>query len=357
MVPRRSPPGLPALSVVLLLAGAMIAISISDRTPSMAGQPAALRAAPAPILVQAQTQSDRSAAERRRKLGAVRNWGYWLSSFEVEGLAAAPHDLMVIDSEVSANRSFERERTPAEMARMKRRPDGSARILLAYLSIGEAERYRPYWQPEWYDAAKKPAWLGQENRRWAGNFAVQYWHPEWQQLIFGAAESYLDRIMAQGFDGVYLDRADAFFQWKKLQPSARPDMATFIARLANHARKRNPQFLIIMQNAEELLEDAPVLHAIDGIAKEDLLYGVRRAEEANKPDDVAWSVELLQMAQKAGRKVLVVEYLKDPEKMAAAANRLLEEGFVPYFAPRRLHCLNPPAVPTESRALPEHPCR
>jgi hypothetical protein len=33
-----------------------------------------------------------------------------------------------------------------------------------------------------------------------------------------------------------------------------------------------------MQNAEELIEESSVLDAIDGIAKEDLLYGVRRAE-------------------------------------------------------------------------------
>ena len=67
---------------------------------------------------------------------------------------------------------------------MQRRPDGRARLLLAYRSVGEAERYRPYWQQEWYDPAAKPAWLGKENRRWAGNFAVQFWQPEWQKLIF-----------------------------------------------------------------------------------------------------------------------------------------------------------------------------
>ena len=240
---------------------------------------------------------------------------------------------------------------------MKRRPDGRNRVLLAYLSIGEAERYRPYWQPDWNDPARKPPWLDKENRRWAGNYAVQFWRPEWQQLIFGTPESYLDRIVAQGFDGVYLDRADALFQWRKLHPSSRTDMSAFIAALAAHARRQKPEFLVVMQNAEELLEEPAVLDAVDGIAKEDLLYGVRRAEEPNKIDDVNWSIELLHVAQSAGRKVLVVEYLKDPEKIAAAATRILEEGFVPYFAPRRLHCLNPPAIPDAAGKLPEHPCR
>jgi cysteinyl-tRNA synthetase len=356
MTPRIFPAVLPTLSIAAPLGGLLLLVA--SHQAGVSADPQDSRQA-SPVLIQAQAQPhpERSATDRRRQLDTVRNWGYWLSSFEVASVAAAPHDLLVVDSEISADRTFERELSPAEVARMKHRRDGSSRVLLAYLSIGEAERYRPYWQQDWYDLAKKPAWLGSENRRWAGNFAVQYWQPEWQQLIFGAPESYLDRVIAQGFDGVYLDRADVFLEWKRSHPSARADMVTFIARLAEHARKRNPQFLIVLQNAEELLEDPRVLDAIDGIAKEDLLYGVRRAEEANKPDDVSWSIDLLQMAQAAGRKVLVVEYLKDRAKMAAAASRIRDEGFVPYFAPRQLNCLNPPAMPDSSGALPDHHCR
>jgi cysteinyl-tRNA synthetase, unknown class len=342
------------LSFALALAGATIAVA--DRTSALAEPTGAIRAAP-PALSQAQLPPDRAAAERRRRLHAIRNWGYWLSSFEIEGIAAAPHDLLVIDNGVSANRRFQREPTPEEMVRMKRRPDGSARMLLAYLSIGEAERYRRYWRPEWHDPAKKPAWLGDENRDWAGNFAVRYWHPEWQQLIFGAPDSYLDRIMAEGFDGIYIDRADAFFYWQKEHPSAQQDMAAFLTQLSDYVRKRDPHFLIVLQNAEELLEENAVLEAIDAIAKEDLLYGVDQAETPNKPSDVTWSLKHLRLAQKAGRKVLVVEYLSDPIKTAAATKRILDEGFVPYFAPRLLNCLNPPAVPVEAGRPTDQRCR
>jgi cysteinyl-tRNA synthetase len=311
-----------------------------------------------PAIRQAQaTQSSGLAAERARRMAAVSNWGYWLSSATMGGVAAAPHDLLVVDSEISLNREFQREYSREEVARMKRRPDGSPRVLLAYLSIGEAERYRPYWQPDWYDQTKRPAWLDKENSRWAGNYLVRYWDPEWQRLIFGEPESYLDRIVAQGFDGVYLDRADAYSQWRKENRSAQAEMVTFITRLSEHARKTKPEFLVIMQNAEELLEDKTLFATLDGIAKEDLLFGVRRAQEPNKPKEVEWSIELLRMAREGSRKVLVVEYLKDPTKMAEAAVRLLDEGFVPYFAPRKLHCLNPPAVLDASGKLPEHNCR
>jgi cysteinyl-tRNA synthetase len=175
---------------------------------------------------------------------------------------------------------------------MKHRPDGSPRVLLAYLSIGKLSGIGLIGGRNGeYDAAKKPVWLDKENRRWVGNFLVQFWHPEWQQLIFGSPDSYLDRIVAQGFDGVYLDRADAFFQWRKVQPTAASDMATFIARLADHARKENPEFLVVMQNAEELLEEAPVISTIDGIAKEDLLYGVRRAQSPTNRD-IEWTMQM-----------------------------------------------------------------
>jgi hypothetical protein len=55
--------------------------------------------------------------------------------------------------------------------------------------------------------------------------------------------------------------------------------------------------------------------------------------------------------------VLVVEYLSDPIKTAAATRRILDEGFVPYFAPRLLDCLNPPAVPIEAGRPPDQRCR
>jgi cysteinyl-tRNA synthetase len=354
----------PAQPLVLLAIalGATAVIAAVGWAPSFANPAATVRKDAAPGALRVQLEADNAAAERRRRIGAVRNWGYLLNSIDAATVAASPHQLLVIDNGVSANRRFVRELArESEVARMKQHPDGSPRILLAYLSIGEAERYRSYWRPEWYDTAKRPVWLGDVNPIWDGNYDVQFWHPGWQQLMYGTPEAYLDRILAQGFDGAFLDRADVWAKWEKARPSARADMVTFVRRLAEHARKRSPDFLMVMQNAEELLDDTQLMSAIDGVGKEDLLYGIDHTEAANKPEDVTGSLKYLQMARRAGRKVLVVEYLSDPIKMTAAAKRIVEQGFVPYFAPRLLNCLNPPAVPAAPAnapaALPEHPCR
>jgi cysteinyl-tRNA synthetase len=101
----------------------------------------------------------------------------------------------------------------AEVARLKRLPSGGARTVIAYLSVGEAETYRSYWNPAW--KRSRPEWLAEENPEWAGNVKVRYWHPAWRTLVFGTPESALDRILAAGFDGAYLDIVDAFHYFEK----------------------------------------------------------------------------------------------------------------------------------------------
>ncbi len=86
--------------------------------------------------------------------------------------------------------------------------NGGRRLLIAYLSIGEAESYRYYWHSDWN--ANPPSWLAEENPDWPGNFKVFYWDPEWQQIIFGNDSSYVKKIIDAGFDGVYLDIIDAY---------------------------------------------------------------------------------------------------------------------------------------------------
>jgi cysteinyl-tRNA synthetase len=125
----------------------------------------------------------------------------------LEDLGKSGFDLLVID--YSFDGSGEGEFTAQEIAGLKASLKGK---VLAYLSIGEAEDYRWYWQSSWdarHDGRPDPGappWLGRENPDWKGNYQVQYWNPDWQAIVL----SYLDRILTQGFDGVYLDLVDAY---------------------------------------------------------------------------------------------------------------------------------------------------
>ncbi len=275
-------------------------------------------------------------ATRLKTMRNVKSWGYQLRQINLAAIARSPLDLVVIDHALSSRMRFALEFRIDKIQPLKLKPDGGRRVVLAYMSIGEAEVYRFYWRPEWSDPVRRPAWIVEENPQWRGNFRVKFWDPEWQALIFGNPDAYLDRIIAAGFDGIYFDRADVYGDLGPLNPAAEQEMVRFITRLAAYARALKPEFLVIMQNAEELLDHAAVLATIDGIAKEDLYFGINHDARPNDEETVSGSVDMLRKARRAGRAVLVVEYLDEADKAREARRRAAAERFVLHFAPREL---------------------
>lgn len=122
----------------------------------------------------------------------------------IDDVCATNYDVLVMDLFFNGDDSF----TSEEVAQLRRKQNGGSRLVIAYMSIGEAEDYRYYWQKSWN--TKRPSWIAEENPDWAGNYKVRYWQSEWQRIIYGSSDSYLDRILAANFDGVYLDIIDAF---------------------------------------------------------------------------------------------------------------------------------------------------
>ncbi len=113
------------------------------------------------------------------------------------------YDILIIDpffNETSL--SFE------DVKSLKAKKNGASRLVLAYMSIGEAEDYRYYWEDEWNNSL--PYWIVEENPDWDGNYTIMYWLYEWQSIIFGNNNSYIKKIIDSGFNGVYLDKIDVF---------------------------------------------------------------------------------------------------------------------------------------------------
>lgn len=122
----------------------------------------------------------------------------------INAVSATNYDLIIMDLFFNDGSSF----TAEEIEHLKHKANGGQRLVICYLSIGEAEDYRYYWQSEWDH--HRPVWLAKRNPHWDGNYKVRYWYSEWQDLICGPEDSYLSRILNAGFDGVYLDIIDAF---------------------------------------------------------------------------------------------------------------------------------------------------
>jgi cysteinyl-tRNA synthetase len=148
-------------------------------------------------------------------LSQVNNFLYLINPGEfdtrqdmIEELSRTNYDLLIVD--LFDNDGI--ELSGEEIRRLQFKKNGGSRLVLAYMSIGEAEDYRYYWRREW--SREPPSWIDEENPQWKGNYKVHYWDPDWQKFILGDETAYLDKILHAGFDGVYLDIIDAFYYFE-----------------------------------------------------------------------------------------------------------------------------------------------
>jgi cysteinyl-tRNA synthetase, unknown class len=188
--------------------------------------------------------------------------------------------------------------------------------VVSYLSIGEAEDYRYYYQSNWNN--NPPSWLGQDNPDWPGNTKVKYWDPEWQNIMLG----YLDKIIESGFDGIYLDIVDGYEYWSNSQngeglvldrTDAANRMIDWVEKLAEYARvqKGKPDFYVIPQNGEELLKydtDGSFLKTLSAVGVEDLYYNETSSQSTAS---IAYRSTNLDKVVAAGKPVLVIDYVSD----------------------------------------------
>lgn len=122
----------------------------------------------------------------------------------IQAVQSTNYDVVLMDL-------FFKDGTPfsaTEIDQLKTKANGAKRLIISYMSIGEAEDYRYYWQADWDN--HPPSWLKSVNPDWPGNYKVEYWDEDWQQIIFGNDSSYLKMILDADFDGVYLDIIDGF---------------------------------------------------------------------------------------------------------------------------------------------------
>lgn len=259
---------------------------------------------------------------------AVDDFLYQLQRPDPQRIGKTAFDLVVVSIAAAGN-------SPDTIPALKQSAGGN-KIVLAYMSIGQAETYREYWNPDWQE--NPPAWLDEPDATWANDYWVRYWDPEWQAIIYGSPESYLDRIIALGFDGVYLDRVDAYWYYQDQgRETAAQEMVKFIMDFTAYARDKRPGFGIFPQNAEELGILFPdYLEMMTGTGVEDLYYGYPRDHEPSPADWTAERDAILQQWVAAGKLVLTIDYTAKAEQIADAYQRAHASGYVPYVTDRSL---------------------
>ncbi len=266
-------------------------------------------------------------------LREVRTFMYQLQNLEdplaVKQLARSDYDLLIVEpsNSLKGQEKFDAKAMVAELHAGK-----PGRVVLAYLDACQAESFRTYWQADW----KKPTRAGAGNPSfifapdpdgWDNDFGAKFWDPRWQQIVADGRSSQVHEAMAAGFDGVYLDWIDAYddegFVAEANKDGIDPAraMVDFLLLIRKTARERNPNALLVQQNATGLIDADPRLTtAIDAIGVEDTWFsGKANARWGSKTagdvpnrsrDESSTRARLVQYQKfiKAGKPVLTIDY-------------------------------------------------
>ncbi|MGR3319099.1 MAG: MJ1477/TM1410 family putative glycoside hydrolase [Candidatus Anammoxibacter sp.] len=297
-------------------------------------------------------------------INEVIDWGYQLQGYipDLASIKDSEFDLIVMDYSFSGGPEDEFSIDTIEGLKLGGPCD--RKIILAYMSIGEAEEFRFY-----FNDIPNDLLFEEPNPNFPDNIKVRFWESNWQKIIFGnqsndADKSYLDRIIDAGFDGVYLDIIDAYEFWgpKEIggngeRETAAKDMVDFLVRIADYARntRGKTNFIIVPQNGAGIIAtssypfaDDPeseantqkqrYFTAIDAIAAEDTFYFGDRIN--NNPLNIQNEIiELLNMFRDGGKNVLAVDYVQSDEKVDTFYTLSQEEGYIPYATIRDLDAL------------------
>lgn len=250
----------------------------------------------------------------------VNNWAYVIKNPSLEELKKTNIDFIVVDTELKT-----RELTKDDVSSLKTRPNGTKRIVLAYLSLGMAEDYRSYWKDEW--AKTVPVWLGQKHKIWKGNYYIKdVMADDWISISMKLIESTIEK----GFDGIVVDGLGNVTDTFKLNE--------FLSAISKKLKDSDGNRLLIVQDIDAQLKTPKVEKQIDGVIRQGLVYsplsnGLRgkKNEQKNIDEDI---VRLKEFAQK-NKLVFVVEYVSG-KQWSDVKSMLTDLPFVVYSAPLEL---------------------
>jgi cysteinyl-tRNA synthetase len=224
-----------------------------------------------------------------------------LQNINIDRLSILRKEYLVID--YSFDGSKDAEIPFGDITRLKE----SGKKVFAYLCVGEAEDYRFYWK-ESYNTTW-PTWIIRENPDWKGNYLVRYWDPAWKQILL----LYMDRIKAAGFDGLFLDKVDAYYDFQEgelPEIDKKEEMKSLIRFILEKNQLEKKDFQILLNGGEEpALEDKQIKDGTLGILVESLYTNGNNQERS--AEEFGPREKDLNTLDRSNKKIFILEYTAD----------------------------------------------
>jgi uncharacterized protein (TIGR01370 family) len=207
-------------------------------------------------------------------------------------------------------------------------------VRLGYLSVGEADPRRPYW-----NEVRGAPYLIEPDPYWPENTRVDLRDPRWQKILVTRE---IPRLLDQGFDGLMLDTIDTapYLEAKDAVRFAGSRQA--LRDLLRAIRVRFPRAPLVANGTSGLADAAPF---VDGFVVEGVFatydFG-RRLYRETTAQERDWKLARIADAQAVARRpVFTIDYADVGDLALAtwAESEAARRGFKPYVGVRDLNTL------------------
>ncbi len=296
--------------------------------------------------------------ESNSSINEVDFWAYQIQELQedgsIESLVQSHYDLLVLEP-TRTEKGSENFDTSDMISRLHDSPGASlnSKLVIAYIDIGEAEDWRYYWNDSWSapteDEKGIPDFLiSIDPDDWSGCYPVAYWDDRWKDIIIYNDDSYIQKILDDGFDGIYMDWVEAYDHDPVIDEAysqgvnPEEEMIEFIDEIRTYCIMQDSDFIVIAQNALGLCdENSEYFELIDGVAQEHVKFRGEADTVWDNPasGDIAvptsgeegysteWYVEYLDRYIAEGVRVFTVDYALDETNIELAYEFAIEHGY------------------------------
>lgn len=156
------------------------------------------------VLINENIENINTLTEAKNYLYLISDSKFSSKTAYLDAIRATNYDVLIIDAFSNGI-----QLTKNEVNSLKVKQNGGKRLVIAYMNIGAAEKYRYYWNDKW--KLHSPNWLKKKYDGYEDEIWVKYWKKDWQEIIYSGEDSYTQRILDSGFDGTYLDNVEAYY--------------------------------------------------------------------------------------------------------------------------------------------------
>ena len=217
--------------------------------------------------------------------------------------------------------------------------DKQGRLLIGYLSLGEAEEFRDYWE----EIAEED-WVLFENPNWKADHLIDPRSSAWRKLVVKTIARHISDF---GYDGFMLDTLDTAEMLLELDQTGFAGVREGMADIIQALRRKFPDKIIIANRGLQIIPLAA--EALDGVLVEDVrsMYDFKqKASRRLTPHEQEWIDNQLLNISLLGLPVFALDYVDPPDPPLANAvfAELKQAGFHPFISTVDLMHYNPPYI-------------